>query len=605
MNRNSKKGFTIVELIIVIAVIAVLAAVLIPTFSNLIQKANVAADQTLIKNLNTALAMDTTVSKHETMTQALEATKANGFDVEKIVARATKNRIVWDSVNDCFAYIEEGKNEPTYIPDTKANPNVADYQLWTIVNDTTLDATYSSYIAGTSVTGAVVAAKGVDVGENTGITAVTYKNETTTAQTVTIRTNGGKLTIEGDNDSVFHFGEASEVDVVKCAMRSYHEFGKVNLILLNKGHVVVNDGAEVSQITIPETVNVNEVLVDVEANADVAAVTSVNEVGNNVVKIKNNNTAYVVKSTNTFKAFVGQNGFNSLKEAISSAVSGQKVILMKDCNENVEFSSILANKKLVIDLNGCALSFERFNLDDENGTQNTTESLTFIDSGVVKGKMICTKSIAVCMGPNDTVILDGVALECSVYGLYPRGNAAKLEVKNSSITATVYAIATNASTTANGGISMLIENSNIETKSSDQDNTGVQINVESSTVIRNSTIKGQRQALMVRGGNALIENSTIEKTGTKAASDYSDYSDVSKDWGQGNMVPAYALVLGNRSTSYQYATYVTLNNVTIIGGIYSWGNSTAGLETTITFGAGNSNTGDFIKGDNVKVNGSI
>ena len=165
MNRNTKKGFTIVELIIVIAVIAVLAAVLIPTFSNLIQKANVAADQTLIKNLNTALAMDTTVSKHETMTQALEATKANGFDVEKIVARATDNKIVWDSVNDCFAYIEKGKDTPTYIPDTKTNPNVADYQLWTIVNNTTLDATYSSYIAGTSVTGAVEATKGVDVGE--------------------------------------------------------------------------------------------------------------------------------------------------------------------------------------------------------------------------------------------------------------------------------------------------------------------------------------------------------------------------------------------------------------------------------------------------------
>ena len=34
---NKKRGFTIVELIIVIAVIAVLAAVLIPVFSGLIQ----------------------------------------------------------------------------------------------------------------------------------------------------------------------------------------------------------------------------------------------------------------------------------------------------------------------------------------------------------------------------------------------------------------------------------------------------------------------------------------------------------------------------------------------------------------------------------------
>lgn len=37
---NNKKGFTIVELVIVIAVIAILAAVLIPTFSGVINKAN-------------------------------------------------------------------------------------------------------------------------------------------------------------------------------------------------------------------------------------------------------------------------------------------------------------------------------------------------------------------------------------------------------------------------------------------------------------------------------------------------------------------------------------------------------------------------------------
>ena len=40
MKKNNKKGFTIVELVIVIAVIAILAAVLIPTFSGVVEKAN-------------------------------------------------------------------------------------------------------------------------------------------------------------------------------------------------------------------------------------------------------------------------------------------------------------------------------------------------------------------------------------------------------------------------------------------------------------------------------------------------------------------------------------------------------------------------------------
>lgn len=40
MKKMNKKGFTIVELTIVIAVIAILAAVLIPTFSSVVKKAN-------------------------------------------------------------------------------------------------------------------------------------------------------------------------------------------------------------------------------------------------------------------------------------------------------------------------------------------------------------------------------------------------------------------------------------------------------------------------------------------------------------------------------------------------------------------------------------
>lgn len=39
MKKNNRKGFTIVELVIVIAVIAILAGVLIPTFSGIVKKA--------------------------------------------------------------------------------------------------------------------------------------------------------------------------------------------------------------------------------------------------------------------------------------------------------------------------------------------------------------------------------------------------------------------------------------------------------------------------------------------------------------------------------------------------------------------------------------
>ncbi len=50
MKRNNKKGFTIVELVIVIAVIAILSAVLIPTFGGIMDKANKSAAEQMARN---------------------------------------------------------------------------------------------------------------------------------------------------------------------------------------------------------------------------------------------------------------------------------------------------------------------------------------------------------------------------------------------------------------------------------------------------------------------------------------------------------------------------------------------------------------------------
>ena len=58
--KNNRKGFTIVELVIVIAVIALLATILVPTFGNVVEKAQNAALVAEIKNAHASYVTECT-----------------------------------------------------------------------------------------------------------------------------------------------------------------------------------------------------------------------------------------------------------------------------------------------------------------------------------------------------------------------------------------------------------------------------------------------------------------------------------------------------------------------------------------------------------------
>lgn len=80
--RGRKKAFTIVELVVVIAVIAILAAVLIPTFSGMLKKANASADEQTVSLMNVAIAqrrIEGELSGEADLREAIDGVYGAGF----------------------------------------------------------------------------------------------------------------------------------------------------------------------------------------------------------------------------------------------------------------------------------------------------------------------------------------------------------------------------------------------------------------------------------------------------------------------------------------------------------------------------------------------
>ena len=115
MKRSTKKGFTIVELVIVIAIIAILAAVLIPTFASLIQKANESNDIQAAKNMNTFLAAANVTGDVKSIFDVYDVFEDSGFAVENYTPLYKNRYYFYDKEYNQILYVD-GDNDTVLYP---------------------------------------------------------------------------------------------------------------------------------------------------------------------------------------------------------------------------------------------------------------------------------------------------------------------------------------------------------------------------------------------------------------------------------------------------------------------------------------------------------
>ncbi len=375
MKFNKKRGFTIVELIIVIAVIAILAAVLIPVFSNLIQQGKDADSKVLVNTLNKGVAMSGK-NDYDTMHEVLAVVEQNvGVDVAKLnAAQAKGNTILWDSTNKTFVFL---KSDGTYVAAPEVTRvDTAKYNLWKI-SDNTADLTdengYSIYWTGENLINQKVV-NGFDAGKSE-ITSINYERATgAEAKSVVIRTNGGSLTVNAKTDDIKHYGAADLVDVQAVKDKSFHEFGTVAVANVKDGHFV----AEKSAVIINVHVEATTASVKQENGAKVFDYTK-EETITTEVKVEGTDTvisetakADEVKTDAANSSVVAENGvaevngvqFKTLQAAFNKAKNNDTVKLIADSEV---FATVHMNKNIIFDLNGHKLFNDTVSLDGLNG----------------------------------------------------------------------------------------------------------------------------------------------------------------------------------------------------------------------------------------------
>ena len=252
LRQRMKKGFTIVELVIVIAVIAILSAILIPTFVNISKSARVAADQAAAKNMNEILAIATAQGKKvDNMTDVLKIVNDGGYVIENLNPTAQGYHYVWDSESNQILYLDaeyniaySSKNTTMTTPNAKWWTTIKTAEEFTTVTGKGISVYLAADLAGIAITNLV----SIDTGYNqiTGTLSMTSD----TKGDVILRGKFATVTIDCKNANVDQYGTITDLTVKAVAATSFHAYGQITALSIVSGRLEVAPSGTVGSLTV-------------------------------------------------------------------------------------------------------------------------------------------------------------------------------------------------------------------------------------------------------------------------------------------------------------------------------------------------------------------
>jgi len=243
--KRLKKGFTIFELIIVIAIIAALSAIVVPSFFGFVKNAKEAADRSLVNNLNNAININTNEVgvKPKTMHDAVRIVKRSAYTLDRLVTESNQT-LVFDTTDHFFHL--SGDIEPENYSNC--------FAIYSSMPDLSTEGPHFSIYAGEGFSTTTIEnlTVGFDVGDNTNINNISYVGE----NDAIIRSAKGKLNINSTNATIHHYGTANEVHIESVSSNSYFEEGTASFLELKKGRVVITPSSIVGGIHLLNTDNI-------------------------------------------------------------------------------------------------------------------------------------------------------------------------------------------------------------------------------------------------------------------------------------------------------------------------------------------------------------